>query len=377
MGIKNRNLFRLTRFVLLRMPPLFKFLAKFRTPKKRLLIIKTDAIGDYILFRNFIEVVKTSERFKHYQVDLLGNILWQEIALKYDGGFIDNFYFINADELYEAPWRTLKLGWRLFRNNYQIVLQPAYARTFINDGIAGLTAAKEIVGFEGDTERINRKYKVKTDTFYTRLLHLHAVKQFEFDRVKYFFETLLGQRLAIAKPKLGAGETTKNGVLIFPGAGVLKRSWEPEKFLELIKRIIKHTSKQIILAGGPDEIRIGAFLMNELPPGRVTNRIAGTSLIELIGLVAGSEILISNETSAIHIAVAVNTKAVCILGGGHFGRFAPYPENIGNTPLCLFEKMDCFNCNWHCIYKTAENEPFPCISAISLEKVWAEVKAIL
>src|ERR1700722_20465079 len=141
MGIKNRNLFRLTRFVLLRMSPLFKFLAKFRTPKKRLLIIKTDAIGDYILFRNFIEVVKTSERFKHYQVDLLGNILWQEIALKYDGGFIDNFYFINADELYEAPWRTLKLGWRLFRNNYQIVLQPAYARTFINDGIAGLTAA--------------------------------------------------------------------------------------------------------------------------------------------------------------------------------------------------------------------------------------------
>jgi len=377
MDIKNRNLFRLTRFILLRMPALFKFLAKFRTAKKRLLIIKTDAIGDYILFRNFIEVVKTSERFKNHRVDLVGNTLWQEIALKYDSGFIGDFYFISADKLYEAPWQTLKLGWRLFRNNYQMVLQPAYARTFISDGIAGLTAAKEIVGFKSDTERISSKYKIKTDRFYTCLLELPPAKLFEFDRAKFFFEELLGQKLAIEKPKLGAGKTTKNGVLIFPGAGVLKRSWEPVKFLELIKLIIENTPKEIILAGGPDEIGIGELLMKDLPAGRVRNSIDRTSLVKLIDLVAGAELLISNETSAMHIASAVNTKAVCILGGGHFGRFAPYPNNIPNAPVCLFEKMDCFNCNWQCIYKTAQNEPFPCIAAISLDKVWAEVQAAL
>jgi len=97
MHIKNRNLFRVARVILLKLPLLYKFFAKFRTSQKRLLIIKTDAIGDYILFRNFIEIVMKSERFKDYRVDLLGNELWREIALQYDGDYINEFLFIKAD----------------------------------------------------------------------------------------------------------------------------------------------------------------------------------------------------------------------------------------------------------------------------------------
>ena len=57
MDIQNRNLFRFTRFVLLKLPAFFRFLAKFRKTKKRLLLIKTDAIGDYILFRESLNDV--------------------------------------------------------------------------------------------------------------------------------------------------------------------------------------------------------------------------------------------------------------------------------------------------------------------------------
>src|ERR1700730_15679538 len=106
----NRNLFRLSRFVLLKVPYVFRFLARFRSPKKRLLIIKADAIGDYILFRNFIELVKKSGKFKDHRIDLVGNKLWQDIALTYDREFIDNFIFLNLNEPYTAPLQTLKLG---------------------------------------------------------------------------------------------------------------------------------------------------------------------------------------------------------------------------------------------------------------------------
>ena len=41
---------------------------------KSLLLIRLDAIGDYILFRNFIEELKKDEKYKHYSITLLGNI---------------------------------------------------------------------------------------------------------------------------------------------------------------------------------------------------------------------------------------------------------------------------------------------------------------
>jgi hypothetical protein len=85
---QNRNLFRLTRFILLKLPYLFRFLARFRKPAKRLLIIKTDAIGDFILFRNFIEEVKLSLKYRDYEIELLGNELWKDLVLAYDSRYL-------------------------------------------------------------------------------------------------------------------------------------------------------------------------------------------------------------------------------------------------------------------------------------------------
>jgi ADP-heptose:LPS heptosyltransferase len=377
MLIKNRNLFRITRFIVLKLPVLLKFFAKFRPTRKRVLIIKTDAIGDYVLFRNFIEITKRSEKFKDHRIDLLGNKLWQDIAIKYDSMFIDDFFFINPDELYEAPLKTFRLGWRLYKNNYETVLQPTFARTLITDGIAGFTAARQIIGFEGDTERINIKYKIKTDRFYTQSLLLSATPQFEFERSKFFFEKVLNQPIVINGPSIPVESGQRQGIVIFPGAGIFKRSWQKEKFRDLIKLIIEQTKHKVYLAGGLAEIQIGDYLTEGLPQKSIDNFIGKTSLPQLIELIGNATLIIANETSAIHIAAATQTKAVCILGGGHFGRFAPYPQYIDNSPLCIFEKMECFNCNWNCKFQTEETDPYPCISIISVQKVWSSILPLL
>ena len=377
MAIKNRNLFRLARFILLKLPLLLKFFAKFRNSQKRLLIIKADAIGDYILFRNFIEIVKKSEIFKDHKIDLLGNRLWQDLALAYDSPFVDNFFFIIPDELYESPFKTFKLGSRLFKNNYQIVLQPTFARTFITDGLAGLSAASQIIGFEGDTERISLKYKAKTDKFYTKKLRLPEDIGFEFDRSRFFFENVLKQAVTISGPFIPCENRTRQGIIIFPGAGVWKRNWEKEKFLELIKLINQHSQQPVYIAGSAQEKSIGDFFMENLPPESLNNLISTTSLLQLVKLIGNAALIIANETSAVHIAAATQTKAVCILGGGHFGRFAPYPEHMRSRSLCVYEEMECYHCNWNCKYQTGENEAYPCVSNLSVEKVWLAMQQLL
>ncbi|MDB5009841.1 MAG: lipopolysaccharide core biosynthesis protein [Mucilaginibacter sp.] len=374
---KNRNLFRLTRLVLLKLPRLFRLFAKLRKPEKRLLIIKTDAIGDYILFRNFISIVNHSEKYKGYEIHLMGNKLWKEIVLNYDINYINKVFLINPDDLYYSPLKTLKLGWHLFRKNYLVVLHPTHARTLIADGLAGLTAAKQIIGFDGDNQRILAKYKVKTDKFYTERLYHPESLSFEFDRSKFFFETILKKSIEINGPTIPVYSTIKNGIIIFPGAGVVKRSWETDNFLALIKLIQQQTSQPVYLAGGPSEIGIGNYLEENLPRGSVVNKIGKTSLPQLIELIGEASLVIANETSAIHIAAATKTNAVCILGGGHFERFAPYPEYIINKPACVYEKLECYYCNWNCKFITKEDEPYPCISVVSLETVWDTVQSFI
>ncbi|SHN18269.1 glycosyltransferase family 9 protein [Mucilaginibacter sp. OK098] len=377
MVIKNRNLFRITRFIIFRLSRLFKFFGGLRTSQKRLLIIKTDAIGDYIVFRNFIEVIKQSEKFRDYKIDLLGNTLWQDVALKYDAAYMYRFYFIKQYELYEAPLKLLKLGWRLFKNNYEVVLQPSSTRLLITDGLAALTAAKQIIGFESNTEGILAKYKTKTDTFYTTKLILPETVHFEFERSKFFFENVLGESLSINSLFIPVEKNDNNGIVIFPGAGIFKRSWRREDFLALIKMLKQHSPQQIYLAGGPGDIQIGNYLEENLPLQSVNNLIGKTTLPQLIELIGSAALVIANETSAIHIAVATKTPSVCILGGGHFERFAPYPAYFENCPVCVYQKMECYYCNWNCIFETAETEPYPCIDKVNLANVWQAVLALL
>jgi ADP-heptose:LPS heptosyltransferase len=373
----NRNLFRITRVILVKIPKILGFFGKFRKQQKKLLIIKTDAIGDYILFRNFIGEVKTSVLYSDYKIDVLGNPLWKDLALQYDAPYVNQFIFTKAEGLYNQPWQTLKLGWQLFSNNYSVVLQPSYSRTLFNDGLAGLTAAKQIIGFASDHERILPRYKNKTDNFYTRLLPLPPEIYFEFDRTKYFFENVLGQSLVINGPFIGKFNAAKHGIVIFPGAGVVKRAWEADKFLALIKLIREQTEVSIYLSGGPSETAIGDFLQQNLPPGTVTNLINKTTLPGLVELIGKASLIISNETSAIHIAAATNTNCVCILGGGHFERFAPYPAHIINRPICVYEKMPCYYCNWDCIYPTPTTDPHPCVSNVFINKLWQAVAPLL
>src|SRR5262249_9222582 len=64
-------------------------------------------------------------------------------------------------------------------------------------------------------------------------------------------------------------------------------------------------------------------------------------IVRLCALAVGA------ETSLAHIACAVGTPNVIILGGGHFGRFMPYSPLT--TAACL--PIDCYGCNWTCRFE--------------------------
>ena len=76
---------------------------------KKLLLIRTDAIGDYILFRNFIEILAQSEKYKDYKIDILCHKSWYELSIKLDKKYINNFFTFDTEKYRVDNWYKLSL----------------------------------------------------------------------------------------------------------------------------------------------------------------------------------------------------------------------------------------------------------------------------
>ncbi|MGX5688862.1 glycosyltransferase family 9 protein [Arcticibacter tournemirensis] len=378
MHFKHRNKFRLTRFIIFQISPILRFLSKFRKPAKRILIVKIDAIGDYVLFRNYLEVVYKSDKFKGYEIELLGNISWKELALEYDKEFVSKFIFIHEDSLYQKPGKVFKLGLKLFKRKYELVLQSTYSRTLMGNGLSALASGRETIAYNSDNEH-HPKYKKRTDKFYSTLFDLPPTVHHEYERNHYFFEKIIRKEgMPLPPLSLPFRQKERSGIVIFPGSSWRMKNWEKEKFLKIIKRLLLHTSENIILAGGPAEVATACYLIGQLPPNdRIKDKTGNTTLPQLVKLVAESKFVISNDTNTVHVAAATSTPVICIHGGGHFGRFLPYSEKMTFKPVAIYDEMSCYNCSWICKYYNEESQAYPCISRINIERVWAEALKLL
>ena len=76
-----------------------------------LAILKLDKISDYVIFRNYIEVVKKSKKYKDYKILLIGNIEYKNFARFLDGEIVDKFIWINKNNYKKFPfYRTFILN---------------------------------------------------------------------------------------------------------------------------------------------------------------------------------------------------------------------------------------------------------------------------
>lgn len=133
-------------------------------------------------------------------------------------------------------------------------------------------------------------------------------------------------------------------------------------------------NKGLRLASG-DIVGLELCRMAAVP---LRNLAGKTSLGQLAAILAHARLVLTNDTSAAHIGPEVGVPTVCILGGGHYGRFLPYDLlDARLAPRAVSHRMDCFGCNWRCIYGTEIGQPFPCVTKVSVEDVWDAVEDVL
>jgi ADP-heptose:LPS heptosyltransferase len=312
---------------------------KFIRPKikaKTLLILRLDAIGDYILFRNFLEVLAKSKKYQGYNITLCGNKIWQDLAQEWDFEFVDSFIWLDRKKFYHDAYYRFEFQKQIRAKGFEVVLNPVFSRLILfGDALVKVSGAKKRIGNFGNTDNLIPKEKKIADKYYSKLIQPSPKILFEFDRNKEFFENLLEEKINLKSPQIvQVKKNKKSSLIVFAGASEAYKRWHWKKFATLALQIAQKYDLEVILVGSKTEIEITdsivVFLKTHNSTSstsiKFTNLTAQTSLLELSQIIADSELLLTNETVAVHLAVATQTKAICLANGRHFGRFSPYPK---------------------------------------------------
>ena len=349
---------------------------------KLVLLIRQDGIGDFVIWLDTAKEYRKLYPPDKYKIVLAGNKIWCDLAEELP--YWDKIIPVDVKQFKTFSSYRWKLLRKIRKLKIETSIQPTYSREFYRgDSLIRASLALRKVSSEGDMSNRNWLKKIMSDRWHTELIPASTKKMTELERNSEFFQGLSKKPHKLSHPSIICQETASHTewenreyYVLFPGVSSALRQWPLECFAEIANRIYHETCLTGILDGGPNE-KPFAESIKKLSDAPL--EWAGTRLNELPVLLKCSRFVVSSETSAVHIAVAVNTPVICILGGAYFGRFLPYPE-LPKQKIVLETvsySMPCYGCNGECIYPLKKNESAPCITNVSVDAVWEKVKPLL
>jgi ADP-heptose:LPS heptosyltransferase len=355
---------------------LLDYLPAFRNRRPSLLLVRIDLIGDFILWLDSAQAYK--KLYPKHKITLAVNSACIELAQTLP--YWDEVISIDVSRLRSNELYRLTVLTKLRIACFSLALQPTYSREWVGDMMIRATAAKQRIGYFGDLNNIQEHCKTLADRWYTHLIANSTTATMELNINAHFVrelgahEFLSSVSLIESTPsRLFNLQVDRGYLVVAPGASWQPKMWPINHFAELLQRLSKRFDLQIVLCGGPSDQALCRQLEALVSNHQVINLAGQTTLLELIEIIRSAKLLVTNDSAPVHISAATQTPSVCLLGGGHYGRFLPYtPEQVVDTvtPVVVTHPMPCFNCSWKCHYKLAQGSAVPCIADISVASVY-------
>ncbi len=320
------------RYIPLKLTDYFFIGRKISCEDYSLFIIKLDEIGDYILFRNLLEILANSIRFKDYNITLCGNVIWKEIAEKIDFKYINNFVWLNKNSYVNNILYRIKTNRMLCEKKFQVVVNASSSRSFfLDDAIVKIINADKKFGFSTDLSNLSSWQRVISDKYYNCLIDTDKIA-FEFYKNKFLVSKILDEEVNIYKPSIDCSSLKCNirinekYVAFYLGGRQNYKRWNIENFVKVAEYICQNSLYKIVILGAYNDL-IYSNKFNSLFKQSTTIDLTGkTSLIDIIKILSSAKFLVCNDSGIAHISAAVGAPTVVLLNGTHFGRFFPYPD---------------------------------------------------
>lgn len=167
-------------------------------------------------------------------------------------------------------------------------------------------------------------------------------------------------------------------VVLSPSSVWATKRWPAESFGALAKKIHDELGYSILLVGSNDDVEraIAKKVMESASGARMLDLTGKTNLGELKAVLGRCEIVVSNDSSPLHIGLALGKKAVAIFGPTtkSLGFFPYAPE--GRSAVVEHQNLGCRPCGLHGHHQCPQRH-FRCMLEVSVDSVFNEVKKLL
>ncbi len=350
--------------------------------RRGLLVVRMDGIGDMVLFRNALDHYAEVFGVAQEDVTVLGCESWASVAGVIFAGY--RVIAINEHAYARRPFYRFKISLWVRSLAPAITVCDSYLRrALMADSLAWVSGAPRTVV---SLPYINEPTRAEFTYYLSQVNEIIKTGDYpthEVIRHFRFVSTVAGREIPPLPPKIawrdnkGPIDEGAPYVVLNPGSNEPGRRWPLAGYLNIAQRLLKQGFRVVFVGTHeekPDEEKMRAL---QGKPG-VINLIGRTSLPELLDLMNHAAGMISNDTGPAHLGIALGAPILVIVGGGHFGSFVPYPKDI--TPAnarFIFHEMDCYHCFWRCHKRQSKFHVFPCIDAISEDRVWREIEGLL
>lgn len=157
-----------------------------------------------------------------------------------------------------------------------------------------------------------------------------------------------------------------------PGCNTLKnhdkRRWEPEKFGLLGKKFIENNKARILIFGGPEEEFLKTQVLDKINFDGAY-KVNTKSLTQTAAVMKRCDLFITNDSSLMHIAAALQLNTIAIIGPTNPNYIRPWQTK--NKIVSL--NLDCSPCFFYSpkpLSCSRNDIQFKCIKELSVDMVY-------
>lgn len=173
----------------------------------------------------------------------------------------------------------------------------------------------------------------------------------------------------------------KNDLVIgfHPGCSSLKnhnnRRWDPIKFAELGKKLIRNYNAKILIFGGGEEEVLKDIIINHInsPDAHAVNAI---TLSNTAAVMQRCNLFISNDSGLMHIASALKLKVIAIIGPTNTNYIHPWQTDHQIASL----NLDCSPCFYYSpkpLTCSRSDVKYKCIKELSVDIVYEKADEMI
>lgn len=330
---------------------------------KRILIVRTDRIGDVLLSTPVIKAVKD-----YYPNSYLAFMVRPYAKDIVEGNpDVDEVIVYDKFGEHRRILSSIKFALALKKRKFDlaVILHPTNRVNLITF----FAAIPERVGYDRKlgillskklkhTKQEGAKHEMEYSLDVVRSLGIEPKDKSLFMPLKQESEDWADNILK--ENNLSASD---NIVAIHPGASCPSKIWPQKNFSELANKLAESYKARIIVIAGPsDELVANTVLKGIKYP--VVNLAGKTSVSQLASILKRCRLFISNDSGPVHIATAVGTPVISIFGRKQPGLSPKRWGPLGEKDKVLHKDVGCIECLAHNCKKD-----FICLKAITVEDV--------